>query len=374
MLLFLIIFSGSTSSMAEDFDVDTLNLSNDLMDNDIFFSTDYSFLDYGIKVMAANEKYLWAAGNEDMSTLYRSSDYGDTWEKVHTFEATIQGMHITPSGVFLVSTSNNRWKKECKGKLWRSEDNGQTFNLSLELNAGAAINWNIASDSEGFVFVSEYGYKDKPNNARHIYRSKDSGITWDIVYAPEETEGYHNHVIIINKNDSNTIYQSIGDNVKGVIKSTDRGQTWEKIMSGIHPTSALQIDNNIFWGLDNWPKSGILKYNLDDESVNYSFIAPKPFSGSIYDMMYANGVIYAGLLSYEYNDWDGSIFTSKNKGLTWELFAKCPKYQNTGVGFYKFTTLGDYGFVWVSLPIKTKNNLHKYQGTIRFKLVESVNS
>ncbi len=325
-----------------------------------------------MKVMACNKKVLFAAGREDMKCLYKSLDFGQTWQKIYEFNTKIQGMHITPNDILLVSTSHNKWDKNAEGKLWRSKDSGKTFKLVLEFESGTATNWNIASDKDGYVFVSEYGYKSLPNNARRIYRSNNNGLDWKIIYEPKQADGYHNHKILISNSNKNILYQSIGDEYgHQILKSEDRGNSWDIVILGIHPTSALQIDKDILWGLDNYPKSGIVKHDISKDKFNYIFTPQKPYNGSIYDMLYVNDIIYAGFTSYDYNDWPGSIFISKDKGRTWEKFIDWSNDYHIGVGFYCFNTLGRYGYVWVTLPIRKNQKIIKYQGTLRFELVNN---
>lgn len=89
-------------------------------------------------------------------------------------------------------------------------------------------------------------------------------------------------------------------------------------------------------------------------------------------MLYANEVIYAGFLAYDdpSNNWDGSIFISKDKGKTWEKFCHWPKYEDRGVGFYKFSQLDDYGYIWGTFPIDSEENT-SFHGTLRFDLVKN---
>lgn len=198
-----------------------------------YFASEYEFLDPFIKVMAADDTYLWAGGGNNSwqtDTLYRSSDYGDTWEEIQRFDKNIQSIHITYDGSILVSLSQGRWLKDANSQIVLSKDGGHSFEPVLDLQSGAVYTWNIASDHEGYIFVSEYGYKDLPDNARRIYRSKDSGLNWEIVYEPKESQGYHNHVISIDKNDNNIIYQVVGDDQKAILRSKDRGDSWTEII------------------------------------------------------------------------------------------------------------------------------------------------
>lgn len=340
-----------------------------------YLDSEYEFLKPYISVMAVDDVYLWAGGGNNSQkayTLYRSDDFGDTWEKVKKFDKIIESIHITYDNTILISLSDGRWLENANSQIVISKDGGDSFEPVLDLESGAAYTWNMASDDEGYIFVSEYGYKRLPDNARRIYRSKDGGLNWEIVYEPEEIDGYHNHVISIDANDKNIIYQVIGDDVKAILRSSDRGDTWEELVSGTyHPTSVIQIDDNIFWGLDGAPKSGIIRYNTSIEELDYAFETPKPYGGSIYDMMYVKDVIYAGLLSYSEssNHWNGSIFISKDKGQTWDKFCIWPKTEEMGVGIYKFTHQGDYGYIWGDFPIDLGDGSSFY-GTLRFKLIE----
>ena len=341
---------------------------------DIYFGAEYDLLEPFVRVMAVDDVYLWAGSGDnswETNTLYRSDDFGDTWIKTAKFDKTIESVHITYDNTILVSLSKGRWLKEANSEILVSKDGGDSFQSVLALKSGAAYTWNIASDDEGYIFVSEYGYKSLPNNSRRIYRSKDGGLNWEIVYEPKETQGYHNHIIHIDQNDKNIIYQVIGDDVKAILKSTDRGDTWKKMISGTyHPTSVIQIENDLLWGLDCAPKSGIIKYNTSSKKLGFAFQTPKPYGGSIYDMMYVNDIIYAGFLSYSEpsNHWDGSIFISRDKGKTWENFCIWPKYQNMGVGIYKFSHQGDYGYIWGVFPLDEGGTC--YYGTLRFKLIK----
>lgn len=340
------------------------------------FGTEYEFLQYGVSVLGVSEDYLWGVGGNPEDgygrVLMKSSDYGENFEKVYAFKERIEGIHITPNNIILVSVSKGRWLKDANCEIFRSDDLGKSFKKVLDLESGAAISWNFASDDEGYIFVSEYGYKLLPDNARRIYRSSNNGLNWKKVYEAKERFGHHNHVISIDPRNNNIIYQSIGDIHKMILRSTDRGNTWHRIISDYNPTSVLQLDNTILWGLDNHPKSGIMRYNTATKKVDFSLETPLPLRGSIYDLLYVNDVIYAGLMSYgEPNQtWDGSIFISKDKGLTWETFAIWPKYdENSAIGFYNFTSQGDYGFINSTLPIIKDGKVQHFNGTLRFKLL-----
>jgi len=330
------------------------------------------FLKDNFRVMATDGEYIWAVGDPDRRGLYKSDDYGDTWQEVYVFDKEIQGMHFTKKGSMLVSVSTDRWAYKGDGQLFRSQDGGKSFEHVLDFESGVATSWNMASDDEGYVYASEYGYKRLPDNSRRIYRSKDDGWSWEIIYSPEEQDQYHNHIIIIDNKNPNIIYQSVGDfHNASIIKSTDRGKTWKTIAKGYHPTSAVQFDDYIVLGLDSSPYCGIAILNKQNDTIENTFILPEGYGGSVYDMLYVNDVIYAGFLSYAGYEWDGTIFISKDKGRTWEKLANWPKFPEQAVGFLKFTALGDYGFIAVTMPVMGYGNDGYYRGTVRFPLIQA---
>ncbi len=337
---------------------------------------EYEPLRQGMRVLESNKDYLWFAGGNDRdgygNVLYKSKDLGDSFEFVYAFDKLIEGIHITPKNTILVSISNDRWSKDAKCEIHRSIDGGKTFTKVLDVTSGAVTNWNFTSDNDGYIFVSEYGYKNLPNNARKIYRSKDNGASFQVVYNPAEKNMSHNHVIQIDKNNKNIIYQSIGDKYKEIIVSKDRGNTWSRLIYDYNPTSMLQIDNYVLIGLDNHPKTGIVKIDKATNTPQFVFSPEKPIKGSIYDMLYANDIIYAGLLSYSQDShtWPGSMYISKDKGNTWENVMIWPKITNeSGIGMYNFYEKDGYGFINGIFPYFVNGMAGHYTGTMKFKLL-----
>jgi len=378
----IIAFNAMSAFAAADYNADSADAVQDsksIQDESFAgfpeFIQGRTFLKDNFRVMAADDDHIWAVGDPDRKGLYKSKDYGDTWEKVYEFSKEIQGIHFTKHGSLLVSISTDRWACEEDGQLFRSRDKGVSFELVLDFKSGVATSWNMASDDRGFVYVSEYGYKRLPNNSRRIYRSKDDGLTWELIYSPEEQDQYHNHIVVIDNQNSDIIYQSVGDYHNAcIMKSTDGGNTWKVIVRGYHPTSAVQFDDYIVWGLDSSPYCGIAILDKKSDIIENTFILPEGYGGSVYDMLYANDVIYAGFLSYAGYEWDGTIFISKDKGKTWEKYANWPKTPEQAIGFLKFTALGDYGFIAVTLPVEGYGSDGYYRGTVRFPLIQEEQS
>ena len=160
-------------------------------DNFTDFVTDFVFLQEGLIVMNVRGGIAWAREFQT-GNLLKSYNHGDDWLHVYEFADPVNAVYLDDFGNIFVSTSHDRWAEIGTGKLFVSNDGGVSFRHVLDVQAGAAVWWNIASQ-EGTMFLSEYGYKWHGNNARRVYRSTDYGENWEIVLYPPEVYNRHNH-------------------------------------------------------------------------------------------------------------------------------------------------------------------------------------
>jgi len=182
----------------------------------------------------------------------RSSDDGQTWVAIHTFDNNIRGIYV----------SNNLWGEYLwvsteGGKVYRSSD-GATFDLALQMKSESyAIGyWSFASDDSAML-IGEYGGKNTP---AAVYMSTD-GDTWRTVfntsdYRPEY--GAHAHLVTIDPYNG-WFYIGFGDThmVSGMHVSKDRGATWETIQFGVVDGAAGDISYPL--------KVGVLGATYPDE-------------------------------------------------------------------------------------------------------------
>ena len=335
------------------------------------FITAYVFLEKGVQVLAIHEGVLWAK-QHDTGRLMQSVNQGGNWTFIYEFQKPIRAIHVDEAGNVFVSITNDRWASVGTGQIHRSPDGGETFSQVLALQSGGAENWNIASKG-GTMFVSEYGFKGRGDNARRIYRSVDWGQTWETVFEPAPRYNFHHHKILIL--DDGIVYQSVGDGRNAeIMRSVDNGDSWTTAVSGLQPTSAVVLENYILWGLDGGPWYGVARYNRQTGEVTRAFTTPEPFGSSNYDMVKANGVIYAMFLSYGGGNYGhpGSIFFSKDEGATWELLGYITKEPEWGVGLYSIVADGQFAYVNMCAPIY-RNGIREmgFVGTLRFELLHN---
>lgn len=328
---------------------------------------DYEYSRDGFFVLASYENYLY--GKIEPNILYKTLTTNGIRIPIYEFdkEDKIISIYTLKNGSMLVGTSESRWLDRQNGKVYLSKDGGLSFKKVLDLEIGDAYHWSYASDDEGYVYISEYGYKGEDNNARRIYQSKDYGESFDNIYEPKREEGYHNHKIHVDRKDKNKIYQVVGDDNKRLLISEDRGKTWRTVWWGnYHPTSIIDMGDHLLMGLDGAPYSGIIRFDKKTEEVSEALKLSSPEGGSVYTMLYNRGTIYAGFMSYGDKDpWDGTIYISKDQGKTWQKDYSFDKLDKVGgVGIYKFVPKGDKIYINIQLPYKEDGRIKHYFGTV----------
>ena len=356
------------------------------------FITDFVFLEWGVTVLEVQGNTLWAARTASAEPgaawasqwrtgeLLKSTDHGESWNKVYEFSKPVNSVYVDDFGNIFVAVTYDRWASEGTGELFKSSDSGETFRKVLDIESGITLRWNIASRN-GTMFASEYGFKGAENrvsrilnragnNARRIYRSTDFGETWSIVFEPNPTYNYHNHITLVT--DEGIVYQSIGDwgNSK-IIRSHDNGYNWETVAHGFQPTSAVVFDTHILWGLDGGPWDGVAGYDRDTGEFSNAFTLPYPFEGSCYDMAIAHGVVYAMFLSYGGDAHSASIFFSEDEGYTWNLLGYIEKLPAFGVGLYHLVVDELFGYIDIETPVHQNDTIDFFVGTLRFELLNA---
>ena len=122
------------------------------------------------------------------------------------------------------------------GGVWKSNDGGATFNPIFEEHCqsiGAVALDPNDPDNTLYVGTGETWTRNSVSVGDGLYKSTDGGINWKKI-GFEQSERIAN--ILINPNNSNEIYVGVlgalwSDNdERGVYKSIDGGNTWERIL------------------------------------------------------------------------------------------------------------------------------------------------
>lgn len=163
------------------------------------------------------------AGDVSNGLVNRSFDKGISWEKVYRFKkgkGAVRCIFVSHKGTIFAS-------RDRSGELIRSEDNGSTFKTCLYLSdKNASTVWHITENKKGWLYTGEYSNLAWEEACAYIYRSKDDGKNWSIVYNnPHRSR--HIHFVAVDPF-TEYIYAATGDGSDRAyfIRSTDDGNSW----------------------------------------------------------------------------------------------------------------------------------------------------
>jgi photosystem II stability/assembly factor-like uncharacterized protein len=195
------------------------------------------------------EIHTWGrASGGPGSGLFKSTDGGVTWKRLSG-----NGLPTRTTGkvVLAIAPGNSRrvyalietgdgvpvnGKETDRGKLWRSDDAGETWRLvSYDRNLGGRTHYYfrvaVAPDNENETYYLTSGFA----------RSNDGGQTAKMITG-SASPGGDNHDIWIDPTNANRIAVA---NDGGVSISTTRGQTWDRIQLPIAQMYHVTLDNRI---------------------------------------------------------------------------------------------------------------------------------
>ncbi|MFY0594441.1 MAG: hypothetical protein JXQ92_17505 [Roseivirga sp.] len=140
---------------------------------------------------------------------------------------SIDVVRNNPEIIYAGSASGGLWKSESGGIAWEP-----IFDDNLALSVGAVA---VSQKNPDVVWVGtgEGNPRNSLTGGYGVYRSLDAGKTWKLM-GLEKTRNVHR--IIIHPDDPNTVYIGAigspwGDHEeRGVYKTTDGGETWNKIL------------------------------------------------------------------------------------------------------------------------------------------------
>ena len=150
----------------------------------------------------------------------------------------IDAVWSNPNVIYLGAASGGVWKTENNGSSWTP-----VFDDQPTQNIGAI---SIQQNNPNIVWVGtgEGNPRNSINLGSGIYKSMDAGKTWKKM-GLEKTICIHR--IVIDPSNSNTVYAAaIGNpfaphNDRGVFKTTDGGETWNKILYANDTTGCADL-------------------------------------------------------------------------------------------------------------------------------------
>lgn len=204
-----------------------------------------------------------AVYEKNPSIFYIAASHGGVWKTVNngtTWEALFQDQGHLSIGDVTISQTNpnlvwvgtgesaNRQSVSWGTGVYKSTDGGQTWQ-HMGLPKSYSINRIlIHPDNNDIVFVAAVGSVFGPGGDRGLYKTTDGGKSWRKVLSGDEDTGADD--LVMAASDPNIMYATMyqrrrtqccfngGGPGSGLFKSTDGGETWNRVNNGL-PTGDL---------------------------------------------------------------------------------------------------------------------------------------
>ena len=194
--------------------------------------------------------------------VWKTTDAGRTWTPIFDDQPTnsIGAVVVAPSdpNVIYVGSGEGLQRPDLSvgDGIYKSTDAGKTW-THLGLRDAQQIP-NIAVDrtNPNRLFVAALGHPYGPNAERGIYASTDGGRTFKPVLQKDENTGGND--VDIDPADPNTVYATLWEARQGpwengawsgtgggIFKSTDGGQTWKPLTTGLPAGGVIQANLSI---------------------------------------------------------------------------------------------------------------------------------
>jgi photosystem II stability/assembly factor-like uncharacterized protein len=195
---------------------------------------------------------------DDPSTIFVASASGGLWKTTnrgHTWRNVFDDMPVSTFGDVAISASdpnvvyagtgeqNNRQSTSWGNGVYRSDDGGETWR-HLGLDETRHIGKvEVDPTDPDVVFVAALGNLWKDSEERGVFRSRDGGNTWEKVLYVDSFTGAVD--MVMDPTDPNTLYAATYQRLRrtwgfngggagsGIHKTTDGGDTWRELTEGV---------------------------------------------------------------------------------------------------------------------------------------------
>ncbi|WP_273567292.1 WD40/YVTN/BNR-like repeat-containing protein [Maribacter halichondriae] len=195
-----------------------------------------------------NPNVVWVGTGENVSGRHvawgdgvsRSNDGGTTWQQMGLAKSEHIGKILVDprnSDVIFVAAEGPLWSAGGERGLYKSRDGGKTWNLVLEIDKNTGItDVEFEPSNPDVLYAAAYQRRRQtwsllaggPKSG--IYKSTDNGENWRQIKTGLPSGDVGKIGLAVTPADPELVYATIeaGDDEKGFYKSIDKGESWKK--------------------------------------------------------------------------------------------------------------------------------------------------
>ncbi|MCA0377414.1 MAG: hypothetical protein LCH84_17360 [Gemmatimonadetes bacterium] len=231
--------------------------------------------------------------------LWRTTDNGESWQPLTDGKVPVASMgsvavaESNPNVIWLGTGSDGVRSNVSTGRgVYRSTDAGATWSFAGLYDAGQIGAVRIHPTNPDVAWVAAYGDIFKPSRTRGIYKTTDAGKTWkNTLYVSDSTGAMD---VEIQPGNPNVLFAWMnrierkpwsiisGSREGGFYKSTDGGDTWKHITTGL-PNQLIGKGNiavtaanprRLYALVEAQPGGGL--YRSDDAGESWALVNSTP--------------------------------------------------------------------------------------------------
>lgn len=300
-----------------------------------------------VKVSRVDEDIIYAAAYYPSGVHIRSTDRGNTWEKMGSHSGYTYCMAIDQNDVLYAGYYGRVYKSTNGGTTWTSGTVSSTYIYGLSVHT---TNPSIVYGcGRKYIVLGQYDMV--------FIKSTDSGSTWTTITLVTNGSYCYGYCVAVDPSNPNTVYAGGSERVGSVyeprlLKSTDGGSNFTDISSGfpaagryiysaaVHPTNSNIVYAGTYYdgiyrstdGGSTWTKEASLNYNYR--------MATTPADPDIVFASSTNSIYRSIDAGDSWTTLSSGLYGRSFYGLSISPVNASNVYLGNDTGFFKSTNMG----------------------------------
>jgi photosystem II stability/assembly factor-like uncharacterized protein len=304
-----------------------------------------------------NPDIIWVGTGENVSGrhvgwgdgVYKSLNGGKTWSNMglkKTEHISKILVHPCDTNIVYVAAEGPLWSAGGERGLYKSEDGGDTWNLSLEISKDTGVT-DVEMDPEDPNILYAAAYQRRRSVAAFmgggpesgLYKSGDAGKSWRKLKVGLPKGDMGKIGLAVSPIKPNVVYATIeaSQDENGFYRSADRGESWEKRSDYTSGGTGPHYYQEIYaspYRFDRVYQMDVWMHVTDDGGKTFNPIGETHKHSDNHALAFV-----PDNPDYLLSGCDGGLYETFDHGKTWKYFANLPLTQ-----YYKMCLDNDLPF------------------------------